>query len=318
MARSNVRQRTKGLTRRGSRECLDQTPADNAVASSWEITSDDEDTTLHLEQTKLHPLHQEPEAFSHRVLPPAPGSLPTSWRKYASSDNSKTLRVPLGPSSLSGLRTYPVIRTPLMVPDSSYQAYLLGESTKRKKPILDTICCAKFCAVFSWIAVAFLVLVGILLDTQPLYIRGTLPQHIQYTTGRRPRIFYSTALSERLPAASHAYQAAFVYLLTGLFSLGYAYNLGWWIKTRWRRYQDIPDDADDADSYADSTIPTFHTPGDDTSSMPTRAYQHNIRISNKIWNFITSAVAVGRGMLLDTMRQNQQKPRRRATGTKDV
>ncbi len=39
-------------------------------------------------------------------------------------------------------------------------------------------CCAKFCTFFSFIAILFLVTVGILIEVQPLYIKGISPERI--------------------------------------------------------------------------------------------------------------------------------------------
>jgi hypothetical protein len=303
-----------------------------STPASWEITSDDETTTLHLEQTRrLYPLHQEPAVRS--VIPPDPGSFPTSWRDYANAntnantDNSRSLRVglPSAPRSLSGLGTAPIIRTALHVPDSSYQAYLLGKATKKKPNLVDAICFAKFCAIFSWIAVMFLVFIGILLDTQPLYIKGTLPQHIQYTSGKKPQIFYAVTYSERLSTASNAYQAAFVYLITGLLSLAYAYNWFWWIKSRWRQYHDIPDN-DNADSYshADSTIPTFHTTAADGelpsyNNSPTKAYQYRNRVVAQVKTWLFKAVNRLSNFFMSMMPgDGNRRPRRRGATAKDV
>ena len=298
--------------------------------ASWEITSDDETTTLHLEQTRrLYPLHQE--AAVRSIIPPAPGSFPTSWRDYANTnanaDKSRSVRVglPSAPRSLSGLGTAPIIRTALHVPDSSYQAYLLGKSTKRKSNMVDAICVAKFCAIFSWVAVMFLVFIGILLDTQPLYIKGTLPQHIQYTTGKKPQIFYAVTYSERLSTASTAYQAAFVYLITGLLSLAYAYNWFWWMKSRWRQYHDIPDN-DNADSYshADSTIPTFHTTAADGelpsyNNSPTKAYQYRNRVRAQVKTWLFKAVNRLSHFVMSMMPgDGSRRPRRRGAPAKDV
>ena len=104
----------------------------------------------------------------------------------------------------------------------------------------------------------FMVFVGILIDFQPMFIPGILPKHVQYTTGdRKPQVFYATSISDRLEPASHAYRAAFAYFITALLCLGYAYNAlpgGYWFKTHWQHYDDIPDAAD-------STVPTFHNDG---------------------------------------------------------
>jgi hypothetical protein len=222
--------------------------------------------------------------------------------------------------------------TPAVIPDSSYQAYLMGRPfQKKEKSLIDKICFAKFCAAFSWVAVMFLVFIGILIDCQPLFIQGVLPKHVQFTTGdRKPQIFYAVVYNERLEPASHAYQAAFAYFLTGCFSLAYIYDIGdrWgWFKNRRRRslYSDIPD--------ADSTVPTFHThldaelpttannvPGGNSPMM--RAYQYNNRLSARIWKALS--LPMNRvGIYLVSMwphYEEQRRARRRQgeAGPKDV
>lgn len=147
--------------------------------------------------------------------------------------------------------------TPTFIPDSSYQLYLRTGSISNKNqgpPFCTTLCCARFCAIFSWIAVAFLLFVGILYDTQPLYLPGALPKHYQSTEGENVRknvqVFYAVSQTERLQPATNAYQAAFVYAITACLCMAYVYNAHYWVVSRWRRYSDIPD--------ADSTVPTFH------------------------------------------------------------
>ena len=330
---------SKSLHRgRNSGEDINPIPT---AANAWEISSDDDETTLHLEKKQAyHPLHPEPpqpqgKPFARLAassgIPSPPGSFPSSWRPSATVDKTKALlQVPIAPSSLSGIRSYSSLRTPLIVPDSGYQAYLLGRSAKRRRSLIDNICCAKFCAMFSFVAVLFLVFVGILVDLQPLLIKGVLPQHIQYTEGmRKPLIFYSLAKSERVPAATHAYQAALVYFLTGVGSATYAYNLVWWLKSRWRRYHDIPD-ADPWRGDTDSTIPTFHTAangndGGSSSSMNSarRAYQYRRRLWAEVKKIIVWSIQ-RMGIFLDSVwpgqLQRRHRPRRRgaAAAAKDV
>jgi hypothetical protein len=147
--------------------------------------------------------------------------------------------------------------THAFIPDARYQAYKQGlhYQSKKDKSMFDKICMAKFCAFFSMIGVMFMVFVGILIDFQPMFIPGILPKHVQYTTGdKKPQIFYAIPTSDRLDPASHAYRAALMYFVTAILCLGYAYNAfpgGYWFKTRWQHYHDIPDAAD-------STVPTFH------------------------------------------------------------
>ena len=108
------------------------------------------------------------------------------------------------------------------------------------------------------IAVLFLLFVGILLDTQPLYIKGSLPyQRLQGDDGMsKPVTQYllptTTGAGERLLPAKTAYRAAFAYLVTMAVCLYMLYPR-WFqsqIYRRQQRYQNIPDH--------DSTIPVFH------------------------------------------------------------
>eukprot|EP00529_Nitzschia_sp_RCC80_P036743 CAMPEP_0113519198 /NCGR_PEP_ID=MMETSP0014_2-20120614/43391_1 /TAXON_ID=2857 /ORGANISM="Nitzschia sp." /LENGTH=196 /DNA_ID=CAMNT_0000416899 /DNA_START=201 /DNA_END=791 /DNA_ORIENTATION=- /assembly_acc=CAM_ASM_000159 len=136
-----------------------------------------------------------------------------------------------------------------------------------------------------------LFMVGVIIDRQPLYIAGVLPQHIQYTTGdRKQQIFYAipSGSSERLEPASNAYWSAGLYFVTACICYGYVNNAGWWMKRWWRQhqgrpYRDIPDvqhpnngggDGIDDDYYYDdvqSTVPTFHNGG-----LPSKkGYHHN-------------------------------------------
>lgn len=173
-----------------------------------------------------------------------------------------------------------VYRTPHHVADNKYQAYLLGQSARRRKgplPIVTRECCAQTCIGFSAIAALFLFFIGFLLDTQPLFIKGALtPLVVQTDDGGRPVTMYIIPTTERLPAAAAAYQAGFMYLLMIGISFHTLYP-SWFqsqVYRRQQRYQDI-DDL----SLADSTLPTFHT-ADDVDSSPmsssSRAYHPNI------------------------------------------
>lgn len=86
-------------------------------------------------------------------------------------------------------------RKALHVPDNHYREYLqrMDEQTSKsvsstggasytmsstKGTWVNSTCCAQSCAVFSAIAVLFLFMIGIILDTQPLYIKGCLPYQV--------------------------------------------------------------------------------------------------------------------------------------------
>jgi hypothetical protein len=147
------------------------------------------------------------------------------------------------------------------VPDNRYEEYILGLSTRRKRQIstVTKTCCAHTCAGFSVVACLFLFFIGILLDTQPLFIKGVLPQQmIQTDDNSKPALQYLIPQPphERLPSAQSAYRAAFAYFLT-VFACFYAANPGWFKAQMYRRqklYQDIPDHV----SSSASTIPQFH------------------------------------------------------------
>jgi hypothetical protein len=144
-----------------------------------------------------------------------------------------------------------VFRVPHHVPDARYHEYVLGrlgQQRKKESSMLTKACCAQTCALFSGVAVCFLLWIGILLDTQPLYIPGTLQNFtvqstVTYaksssrsssrrsggsTTNKskaipytRPRIEFLIPgpTSPRLPIATTAYRAALAYFVSMLVSL---------------------------------------------------------------------------------------------------
>ena len=368
-----MRQRPQAAKSPMSREATENVPSQGnqqqpqppTRSSPWEISSDDDNGTLRLEQNH----NDDPYSTTSRYdigSPATPDPLPPySWRQYnnaasaqqyhhqhggavhddGSGSSSSMMKhrhyykggdIPNAPNTLTDLRpVYARLRTPKLIPDKQYEAYLLGRSnTQQKRPPIDPICCSKFCAAFSFVAVSFLVFIGLLLDTQPIMIKGVLPEDVQYIEGsKKMSKFYTATPSERLAPASHAYQAALFYLLTGLLSLGYAYNVRWWFQTQVYndRYTDIPD--------ADSTIPTFHQAdsmlSDDhhhhlhhpdrarlhpssTSVSPTQAYNYNRNLSTKVVQF--ASLAWNRAVMFVgthwTMRKSGR--RRRGAGTKDV
>jgi hypothetical protein len=199
--------------------------------------------------------HQAVPMYNPLQYPPAPTSVPSTWKEDQHESRD--------PFHLHTSNSWNVIKSdlpslaPAFIPDCGYQDYL---RTGRRRAInqkkgaipLSKVCCAKVCAMFSFVAVGFLLFVGIIFDKQPLYIPGALPKHLQYVEGStsRTQVFYSITPSARLLQASNAYGAAFIYLITGCFSVLYAYDL----MSCYRRksYQEIPD--------ANSTAPTFHQP----------------------------------------------------------
>jgi hypothetical protein len=194
-----------------------------------------------------------------------------------------------------------VFRVPHHVPDARYHEYVLGrlgqQQRKSNSMLMTKACCAQTCALFSGVAVCFLLWIGILLDTQPLYIPGTLQDFtVQSTvtyakssssssrrgggggTGSganrskaipytRPRIQFLIPgpTSARLAIATTAYQSALAYFVTMLVSL---YCLDptpvhrVWQRVRrqcWGRYEDIPE-------VRPATSPDFHRPTYSTKS----------------------------------------------------
>jgi hypothetical protein len=130
-------------------------------------------------------------------------------------------------------------RRALHVPDSQYREFVHGHG-RDTTPLLNPICCANACAGFSCVGFLFLVWIGYLLDTQPIFISGTLPSALKENDGgKTTTIYFVTA--ERLPSASHAYQASYAYFGTMMACLIYVYyeRLDSMIKRR--AYQELPD-----------------------------------------------------------------------------
>lgn len=217
------------------RQRITKTPSRHD-SGAWEISSEDDSDSITVPM------------FNPLQYPAAPGTYPLSWHP----PHKPYQRAPMSyPGDLPSL-------TPTFIPDKNYSTYL---RTGRPVAISSSsgtgfskVCCAKFCAGFSFVAVSFLVLVGILYDTQPMFIPGALPKHLQYMDGgsQRTQVYYSMSPSVRLLPASNAYKAAAFYLVTGCLSLAYAFNVNWMHSKWWRRYEEIPD--------TDSTVPTFHLP----------------------------------------------------------
>lgn len=280
--------------------------------ASWEITSDDDD---HCETSSAVPMYNPLHYDSnyHSKAPASPASFPDQWPKHQHDHHHSILGAP---SSLSGLRELASLSHPAGIPDSSYQAYLMGRPLFKKKEqsFIDKICFAKFCAAFSWVAVTFLVFIAILLDRQAEFVKGVLPQHVENSEGGKAQFFYDISQQDRLEPASNAYKAAFAYFLTGVFSLAYAYNWGWWIKMRMLAtgYHDIPD--------ADSTVPTFHYNDGGDNPMMKAAYQYNNRLSARVWHGITTITNLIYINIANmwARNQHQQRARRRQMGAKEV
>jgi len=151
-------------------------------------------------------------------------------------------------------------RTPHHVPDNAYRAYLQGRTgrSRRNSPFLTQVCCLHTCIGFSTVAVVFLCFVGILIDTQPLFMTGTLPKKLVETSnGRFVTKVILPAPGEVLPAARAAYRAALAYFFCIVLCLG-ALHPAWIQSQIYRvrhRYQDIPDHHDSVSPL----LPDFHS-----------------------------------------------------------
>lgn len=153
------------------------------------------------------------------------------------------------------LQRAPPPKPPLFLPDKHYQAFLAGRPRRSSQGWLDGQKCARGCAGFSLIAILFLLFVAMLVERQPLYIKGVRPYS---PTSDMTDIYSSSSSSKRHSVAlapvivMHCHQAAVAYLMTMVISILYGWNVCWRIKAlvRRRHYSDIPD--------ASSTIPTFH------------------------------------------------------------
>jgi hypothetical protein len=142
------------------------------------------------------------------------------------------------------------------------------------------------CLGFSAVGAAFLAWVGVLLDTQPLYIRGALP--VMLVAGPSGRTVARHVLPDptgggaaRLAPARAAYRAALAYLLVAILCW-YRLNRGWVhsrIRRRRDRYEDIPDPLARRRDYGendnggdDEALPLFDRRQQEGSSSTT-AYQ---------------------------------------------
>jgi hypothetical protein len=226
-------------------------------SSSWEITS---------EKSSIEPL----------VAPNAPRSHPESLQLGPSHAHHLQYQTTRAFLSADALRRYePSLfemprldesfhvkyRTALHVPDKQYRDFLLGVKQKQRRrhpPLVTKPCVLSACAGFSVVATLFLIFVGIVIDTQPLYIKGSLAQQITQTSSNGKftvQYLVPTTDSARLPAAKSAYRAAVAYAVTFMICLVTLYPDRFrWLHRRRRKqqYSDIPD--------TDSVLPTFHNP----------------------------------------------------------
>ena len=138
-----------------------------------------------------------------------------------------------------------VFRTPHFVTDAEYQRHLRGESLE--PPTKDySRFAAQFCSLFSFTGSFILCFIGFLLDTQALYIPGSLPSiPVQSTvdvhgTVRNSLTYeYLIPNTERLYIATTAYRTSGLYFICGILAVYYLRGKS--------TYQAIPD----------SSLPTF-------------------------------------------------------------
>ena len=216
--------------------------------------------------------------------------------------------------------------SPALVPDSAYRAYLSGRpAEKQKNTGLDKIQIATFFGYFSLVGFIFLTFIGILIDTQPMFLQGILPKNEGYSSGGKSvKISYATEINDRLEPATHAYRGAFLYLLTAIVCLGYAYNIQWfWFKKGRQQYRDIDNDAE-------STVPTFHHSsssscglGANDDFLPNngaihrQAYGDHNGFIMRTW-YSTSVKLQRLGIYLESIWQARSRNRRRFADAKDV
>lgn len=217
-----------------------------------------------------HQHDARPTLFRQHSVPPS-NAHKLSFQHFESTFH-------LDPNPIAALH----FRKALHVPDKDYRSFLPGGKLRDVTPTFHPVCCANVCAGFSFVGFIFFIFIGVLLDTQPLFIAGTLPAALKENdNGKTTTIYFVTA--ERLPMASNAYQASYAYILTMLACLVYAHfeRLNSAIKRR--SYQDVPDaEGSTAGVVGDDSLPDYH---DDQSHPASPAYQMSP------WNRLVSAAS---------------------------
>lgn len=263
---------------------------------------------LSLGNNQLDHSHQpipmyNPQSYPQSQSPLNPRSSP--WQFADTADATITKR-----SSLiyaSGPRRNAASDSQTFVPDSAYKDFLRsgpsGLQRSESKFAFRGVCCARFCALFSCVAVMFLVFVGVLFDVQPLYIPGSLPkdsQVVENGSGSKEQIFYSTSPSKRLIPASNAYQAALVYFITSCLCFAYSCNLHFWLRSRFRNYHVIPD--------SDQTY--RETPASLNFGLTARKKQHLPTVEmNEAWQREYFQYDKGAGRFLEPVRSTYNRVR---------
>jgi len=216
--------------------------------------------------------------------------------------------------------TYDVLRagrslpsmSPALIPDSAYRAYLSGKGPiTRKRPGIDKIILVKIVGYFCIVGFIFLTFVGILIDTQPMFLQGVLPKNEVFSSnGRKTKTFYAINISERLDPAKNAYRGGLLYLLTAIICLGYAHNMHHFLfKKGWQQYRDIDDVHQNSDAILRSNekyLPIHRQAYEDHNGFMLRAWQS---ISVKFLRL---------GIFIDSIWQARRRNRRRFAGAKDV
>jgi len=214
--------------------------------------------------------------------------------------------------------------SPALIPDSRYRAYLSGEATTNKeKSVFDKITIAKSFGLFSLVGFIFLTFVGVIIDTQPMFLQGILTKNEEYSSnGKKAKIFYAINIKERLEPAKHAYRAGLLYLLTSMACLGYAHNMHHFLfKKGWQQYRDV-DDVDD------STVAGFRPIGNtiiggneeylpSTGAIRQKAYGDHNGLIHRTWHS-TSVRFKRLAIYLESIWQARRRNRRRFSGAKDV
>ncbi|KAL3944671.1 MAG: hypothetical protein SGBAC_001229 [Bacillariaceae sp.] len=308
----NVRQRQSQATRLG-----EKSQRNNSAPTSWEHRSDEgfESSTNSGNNVPMYnPLH-----FSDEMNDVPVGDPVSHSTSYDNTDDM-LLRSQVGtetPHSTGG-KIHAHALALNAVPDSSYQAYLKGQSFKKKKgSFVDGICFAKFCACFSTVAIMFFIFVGIIIDLQPMYLQGILIKHQQYNENQKMQTFYDLTQAERLDSARRAYQAAFFYFLTVCACLAYAYNFNFHFNSRMGQYHDVPD-AETTNGNFGTSASTGGLPMFNSQTM--QAYQHDDGIASKVWSIATLTTNRVRMHISSNWLSygDKRRSRRRQTGAKDV
>jgi len=210
---------------------------------------------------------------------------------------------------------------PALIPDSKYRARLLGRRLEKQKQsgVVDKVLLAKIAGYFAIVGFIFLTFVGILIDTQPMFLQGILDKNQEITSdGKKVRTFYAVSIHDRLEPATRAYRAAMLYLATAIVCFGYAHNVCHYVfKKGWQQYRDIDD--------VDSTVPTFGGTDDyENDYLPTTAAVHRKAYENRNNGFVvrtwnSAFVTLQRsGIYLASVWQARRRNRRRFAGAKDV